>query len=411
MNTKLSWMLAVFTVTASLQSSTSKCGTLSLRAHISQRRHTTRSVAKFYGLGATGVISVYDDSLKALLIDSNGKAMIWSPHGGKHPIFTHFSDLQAISGDGKHILVPVIEHANGPGPGEGRYYGHYTVWGDGFGQYPVAPKNTISYQMGMTWQFSLSDDGQRVLVYDEDTTSTLYAFNSGARKFQPLRVKEGVVEYSDRRRTLARSRFVGLSPDGTVIVTAQGDRYKITDHFTKLPDQVSSSLMNKINGNSAQISVSEGANHIAAMVFDGPRRTNENEEEFDRKLVVHLVTWDQHHGLQTIADLGDGHVYGSLHISNDGNTIVGPFNRGSGNEPFIWTASHDFQTLPDVLREVGLNASTRGWQFQKIAWMSKSGRTIAGEGINPKGNHESWIVFLPKEWPKEPVRHHIPGDI
>ena len=354
--------------------------------------------ANFYSLGATGVVSVYETSLKALLVDSDGKAMTWTAQDGAKSIASHLENGDAISGDGKHVLVPVTEHTNGPGPGEGRFYGHYTVWGEDFGQHSLAPQATISYQMGMMWEFCLTHNGQKVLVFDEDTMSTVYTYDTKAKRFQPLRLAEGVVAYSDRARLLLSHRIVGLSPDGTAIVTAQGDRYRITDHLTKLPSRVSSVLMGYLNDRKALILVSNEASRIAAIVIDGPPHTNESEEEYDRKHITRLVRWDQRNGLKTIAIIGDGSAWGALYMSEDGNTIAGGYNHGSGNEPFLWTASRGFEPLTAVFEQVGLADATRNWQLKQVKWISADGATIAGDGINPQGANESWIVQLPKNW-------------
>ena len=371
----------------------------------SQRKYTSVAPAKFYGLGATGLVSVYNNSQKALLIDSNGKAMIWTPQGGAHPITTHFKDVQAISGDGKHIVAPVIEHTRGPGSGEGRYYGYYTVWGDGFGQYPIAPQNTISYQMGMTWQFSLSDNGQRVLVYDEGSKSTVYAFNSKARQYQPLRVKEGIVDYSSGTKNLIPHRIVALSPDGTVVMTDHGDRYQVTDHLTKLSNiEVSSSgiynsdLINAIKNNKATFIVGNGARNISALVFDTPQQSVNNNGNIARQVMVRLLSWNLHDGYDYVSTLGDNSVADSLRMSEDGSTVAGLYKRGLGNQPFLWTEMRGLQSLVAIFQQVGLSNSTRNWHLQQVKWVSADGLAIAGEGVNPQGKKESWIAQLPKGW-------------
>jgi probable HAF family extracellular repeat protein len=99
----------------------------------------------------------------------------------------------------------------------------------------------------------------------------------------------------------------------------------------------------------------------------------------------------------------------ALAASRDGSIIVGNsiVERDSAPDPghglgpivtdhfgaFIWDPAHGMRNLQSVLEsDYGLDLS--GWQLTSAVDISDDGRVIAGNGINPQGQQEAWVVHL-----------------
>ena len=87
----------------------------------------------------------------------------------------------------------------------------------------------------------------------------------------------------------------------------------------------------------------------------------------------------------------------ALAASADGSVIVGvsfevedPFR---GGRAFIWTANNGMQKLFDVLVMQGATDVT-GWTLLQADAVSADGRTITGQGLNPDGMAQPFVVTL-----------------
>jgi hypothetical protein len=76
-------------------------------------------------------------------------------------------------------------------------------------------------------------------------------------------------------------------------------------------------------------------------------------------------------------------------MSADGSMIV-----GHSDTAFLWTASSGMLDLKSVLLANGATG-LNGWTLTSANNITPDGRTIVGDGIDPAGNHESWIATLP----------------
>jgi len=85
-------------------------------------------------------------------------------------------------------------------------------------------------------------------------------------------------------------------------------------------------------------------------------------------------------GLQDIGFVGKA-------LSADGTVVVG------GAE--IWDAAHGARNLQQVLTDDhGLDLM--GWTLSDAVGISADGLTIAGNGVNPSGQSEAWLVVVPE---------------
>lgn len=78
---------------------------------------------------------------------------------------------------------------------------------------------------------------------------------------------------------------------------------------------------------------------------------------------------------------------GANGASADGSVVV-----GGAPEPMVWTAGTGALRIVDVLHALGADAS--GWQLGSAFAVSGDGLSIAGEGTNPSGTSEAWLVQL-----------------
>jgi hypothetical protein len=77
----------------------------------------------------------------------------------------------------------------------------------------------------------------------------------------------------------------------------------------------------------------------------------------------------------------------------DGEIVVGYSGSLQEERAFIWTQARGMQNLQDVLTdEFGLDLT--GWTLTSASDMTPHDRVIVGDGINPNGETEAWIVYL-----------------
>lgn len=79
--------------------------------------------------------------------------------------------------------------------------------------------------------------------------------------------------------------------------------------------------------------------------------------------------------------------------SADGSVVVGFSNSGSGIEAFIWDSVNGMQKLSSALAIADVDPGD--WTLTKANDVSDNGTVIVGEGMNPDGDPEAWMVVLP----------------
>jgi probable HAF family extracellular repeat protein len=85
--------------------------------------------------------------------------------------------------------------------------------------------------------------------------------------------------------------------------------------------------------------------------------------------------------------------------NHDGTIIVGAvFGVPGFSSAFIWDEVHGQRDLREVLiNDYGLASAVQGWTLREANGISADGRVIAGWGINPAGQRESWVVRIVPE--------------
>lgn len=134
-----------------------------------------------------------------------------------------------------------------------------------------------------------------------------------------------------------------------------------------------------------------GANAVSAdgsVVVGSSKSTDDSEE-------VEAFRWED--GLMVgLGDLAGGTFKSSaLAASEDGSVVVGRGTTSVGNEAFFWDEQNGMRNLRQMLiDDFGLDLS--GWVLTRASDITPDGRIITGDGMNPEGSFEAWIVTIPE---------------
>lgn len=93
-----------------------------------------------------------------------------------------------------------------------------------------------------------------------------------------------------------------------------------------------------------------------------------------------------------------GHAFSgnrALGVTADGSVIVGCDSVLGGTKAFLWDEADGMRDLKDVL-ESDHGFDLTGWTLLSATGISEDGLTIAGYGINPGGDTEAWIAYIPE---------------
>jgi probable HAF family extracellular repeat protein len=104
--------------------------------------------------------------------------------------------------------------------------------------------------------------------------------------------------------------------------------------------------------------------------------------------------WTQAGGLQGLGDLPGALFFSAAQdASGNGSVIVGQSESASGQDAFIWNQAQGMRSIYNMLTiDYGLNLT--GWTLTDATAISDDGLVIIGDGINPSGNLEAWLVDL-----------------
>lgn len=103
--------------------------------------------------------------------------------------------------------------------------------------------------------------------------------------------------------------------------------------------------------------------------------------------------WTSSTGFVPLGDLEGGYLWSRAYaITADGAVVVGSGYSDAGTEAVIWddTGIHRFQELLE--NQYGLELP--GWQLEVLHDISADGNYIVGDGINPDGDAEAFLVSL-----------------
>ncbi|MGQ0627568.1 MAG: PEP-CTERM sorting domain-containing protein [Phycisphaerales bacterium] len=128
--------------------------------------------------------------------------------------------------------------------------------------------------------------------------------------------------------------------------------------------------------------------------------------------------WTSESGMVSIGDLPGGLVQASARaVNSDGSVIVGEGIATDDifdSEAFIWDSTNGMRSIRSVLTGAGIDLT--GWTLSSATGVSGDGRRIVGNGINPMGQSEAFLVILNPDAPPCPVDFNgdgfvEPGDL
>jgi probable HAF family extracellular repeat protein len=219
------------------------------------------------------------------------------------------------------------------------------------------------------------------------------------------------------------SRAEGITPDGNVIVgSCSGPTSLVPTRWTSAGVEALGTGRGDAHDVSADGSVVAGSRATGAGWFEafrwtaatgivglgalpGADRVESYGEDMsdDGSVIVGGCSYDNLLGdLQayrwTIGGgmVGLGFVGGDIRsfaqaVSGDGRMVVGYSYGRLGGEPFVWTEARGMRSLQVMLQaDYGLNLA--GWALGLPWAISADGTAIVGEGFNPNGQSETWLV-------------------
>lgn len=250
--------------------------------------------------------------------------------------------------------------------------------GGGTGLVPLALAG--EYWEAETRLFATSADGSaavgRGTQSDLQSPAAIYWSSSG-----------GIIQLSNIQlagsSVLEGLAATGISPDGNMVVG-----YMPSGHFTAAflwRRGAGIALLGDLPGGSVE-STAHAISAGSPIVVVGRSSVGDGQSVF---------RWDSAGGMVDLGDLPGG-IHSSIGygVSADGSLVVGQATSATGFEAFVWDQTRGLRSLKSVLlSDFAIDAA--GWSLSEARAISADGRTIVGNGTNPDGAEEAWIVTVP----------------
>jgi len=112
-------------------------------------------------------------------------------------------------------------------------------------------------------------------------------------------------------------------------------------------------------------------------------------------LGVEAFIWTSGLGMQPIGALDAGSYHSDAYaVSGDGSAVVGTSQLAFFDEAFVWTSTDGMQSVFDLATNQGITGMA-GWALRHAYGISADGSNIVGDGENPDGDTEAWMITLP----------------
>jgi probable HAF family extracellular repeat protein len=102
--------------------------------------------------------------------------------------------------------------------------------------------------------------------------------------------------------------------------------------------------------------------------------------------------WSEAGGIMPLGRLPGDQQSSAIAVSNDGAVVLGRSFINGNFEYFVWTEADGLRSLRDLLAASGVDVSA--WGNLQAAALSNDGNTIVGQGVNPSGYPEGWVIRL-----------------
>ena len=108
---------------------------------------------------------------------------------------------------------------------------------------------------------------------------------------------------------------------------------------------------------------------------------------------THAFRWSRTSGVEALSSGNFAATYASA-TSGDAMRIVGWGSGGDGDTAIMWDAERVVHRVLDLLAPEE-RAKAAGWRLARARGISADGRHVAGEGVDPQGATQAWLVTLP----------------
>lgn len=317
------------------------------------------------------------------------------------------SSVYAVSADGTR-MIGLSQLVNGVAPMEGG-----TIWQEG-GSFEFIPSPGTAN--ALTYPGSISSDGTKVVgtYYHPEATAfswitgegSSYLTDGGATAMSSdgsiicgaqQALVDGFSILAAWRIANGEKTFLGgfpqtwaegrsataITPDGSFIAGVEQDTVGIARWAPYVWNEQTGFeyLSSPANWTNMHLSdISDNANVAVGRVLNG---TN-----------WEAVVWRRGQAGFSLGDFpGGGFDSGATAVSPGGNLVVGFGETDQGREAFLWHSGFGFQPLKTWLEEkFGLDLT--GWVLQSVQDFSANGQVLVGNGINPGGLREGWVLRL-----------------
>ena len=128
--------------------------------------------------------------------------------------------------------------------------------------------------------------------------------------------------------------------------------------------------------------------------LDGARIVGVNEDVSALPFTGQPWLWTQS-GFLTIPNLPGASRCIPTGMADDGSTIVGFCETGiaAAASGFVWSPGAGTREIGQVLSSLG--ALFPNWTLETVTGISRDGRAVIGNGLNPAGVSEAWIALIP----------------
>jgi uncharacterized membrane protein len=119
-------------------------------------------------------------------------------------------------------------------------------------------------------------------------------------------------------------------------------------------------------------------------------------------LALEMMRWTSETGLQLLGNEvsggpSDAHSAVATSLSDDASFLVGHARYGDLNDTIaiLWDEIHGLRD-PKTLLQTDYGLDLSGWSLEDAVDISGDGRVIVGNGTNPAGQREGWVVVIPE---------------
>lgn len=183
------------------------------------------------------------------------------------------------------------------------------------------------------------------------------------------------------------SEFLGISADGS---TAVGDRWSSeTTPMAPVRWTASEGIVDLsiAPGGVSPYGYAFAASSDGSVIVGGTSAADAIQGEYE------AVLWTRDGAVHPLGFL-PGAVLPAFSIatgvSADGRVVVG---MSDPTGPFVWDPDHGMRSLTQLLLQAGISEVSH-WRLDIVSGVSADGSTIVGNGTNPQGRDEAWLVRI-----------------